>query len=614
MSGTGEVIDIGGVVCTIRFMKWTSLVCSPFAWGLMRNRVGFGLTLWLVLLTGLGACTIQDARIDDPPLVTATPPGTNTPLPPTATSEPTPTPLPTLTPTATAVPRDLSLEDNSLFLYPIPNIYSGDLVTFQVLPHVPDNVNPANVNVLITVDGEHVASGVLAARNLGGQVTGLFPWAWDTTGLVGTYEVAVILDPDNLIQIGDENPGNNLLVRPVEVLSARKLPGKEVGATWVTAESACCTIHAISGTAAYRDLPQLIQTIETAVEQARRAVRAELNQKLDIYLIDRVIGQGGYAADSMVISYLDRQYSGRGLHQVIVHETVHVLDRQFAPRRLTFLAEGLAVWATGGHYKPEDLERRAAALLELGQAYPLAQLIDNFYPVQHEIGYLQAGAFVQYLIQRDSWERFKAFYSDTTADDAPTQAEAVDLNLQIYYGRTLAEMEQEWWDTLRQKPAGKDNLADLQTTVRYYDLMRRYQAVYDPTAYYLTAWLPYPEEVRDRGNPADFTRGPQEEVNVVLEVMLLDVDDALRAADYNRANVLLDSIERALDNNGTFLDPLAINYQKIVQIGFKLGLEVQQVSVTGQTAVATLTAPQNNILIRWTLVLKGQEWIITSNQ
>lgn len=581
------------------------------------------MSVLLTLLLGLAACNIQDSRPDTLPGMTATTavsqttasantstPATDTPIPPT--TQPTAIP-PTLTPTATAVPPDLAIESTNIFLYPYPTIYSGDRVTFQVLPFVPDTLNPGNVNVLVSVNGQPMASGTLTGRNLSGQASGLFEWAWDTSEFIGPQEVAILLDPEDRIQIGDEDPANNIVSLAVNILPETALPDLEADAAWVTAENDCCRVHAISGTAAYRDLPQLLRTIDTAVQQASSTVHTTLGDKIDIYLIDRVIGQGGYAASAIVISYLDRQYSGRGLSEVVTHETVHILDRQFAPQRITFMAEGLAVWATGGHYKPEDIDHRASALVEMGAYIPLAQLIDNFYPVQHEIGYLEAAAFVKFMVERDGWERFKAFYSDVTADDAPLLSEAVDLNLQIYYGRSLAELEQEWQDYLLQKPPSKDDIDDLQTTLRYYDLMRRYQLEYDPTAYFLTAWLPYPQDVLDKGNPADFTRHPQEEINVVLEVMFQGVDEALRDADYGRANGLLDSITRVMDNDGAFLDPLGINYQHIVQKATQLGFEVQQVTISGDTAVATVTAPQNTNLIHWNLALKGQNWIILSN-
>jgi hypothetical protein len=44
----------------------------------------------------------------------------------------------------------------------------------------------------------------------------------------------------------------------------------------------------------------------------------------------------------MVVSYVDRRYAGGGLHELLVHEATHILDQQFAPQRISFLAEGLA--------------------------------------------------------------------------------------------------------------------------------------------------------------------------------------------------------------------------------------------------------------------------------
>ena len=157
------------------------------------------------------------------------------------------------------------------------------------------------------------------------------------------------------------------------------------------------------------------------------------------------------------------------------------------------------MWASGGHYKAEDLNQRAAALLATGSYVPLAQLIDDFYPVQHEIGYLEAGGFVTYLVDRGGWSRFKEFYSDVASDDGATLSAAVDANLQAYYGMTLAQLESEWLAALQSRPADPLVVDDLKTTVRYYDVVRRYQAAYDPTAHFLSAWLPHPNQVRELG-------------------------------------------------------------------------------------------------------------------
>lgn len=531
----------------------------------------------------------------------------------TATAPPVPTPTVIIIPTATAIPLDLSIQATNINLYPIPYVYSGDLVTFQVLPYVPANITPEDVTVHILVGDTIIANGTLSGRNLAGQAAGILQWAWDTTGIEGAQQVTVILDKDDRLQIGDEDPTNNVASLSVTILGQDELPDKEQNAAWVTAETNCCLVHAVSGTAAYRDLPQLLLEVEAAAQQAGNTLGITANRKYDIYFIDRVIGQGGYASSSVVISYLDRQYNGQGLHEVLTHEMVHLLDRQFAPQRITFLAEGLAVWVTGGHYKPENLTDRAVALVSTGTYLPLTQLINDFYPVQHEVGYLEAAGFIDYLVKQKGWQIFKAFYMDVTADDAPTLAEAVDVNLQIYYGRTLAQMEQEWLTTLKEIPVSETAVLDLQTTVRYYDVMRDYQLAYDPTAHFLTAWLPYPDDVQEMGNPADLTRHPQEEINVTLETMLYSADTALRAGDYERANVLLDSIARVLDQNGRFIDPLAVSYHDIVDKMMKTGYEPQQISLDGETAVVLVSHTSNTNLIKFNLRLRGQDWIILSN-
>lgn len=533
---------------------------------------------------------------------------------PTVQIPPTNTPaLPATAPATAVTPQiDLSLEEDDVFLYPVPDIYAGDKVTFQVLAHVPENVDPRSVTVHVLVDYQDVAEGSLSSPNLAGDAIGLFEWAWDTSGSVGEHVVHVILDRFDTVSVGDENADNNQVMRTVAVRDPLELSPNERNATWVTAETNCCNVYVVSGTAAYRDLPDLLVTVETAVMQAASRVEEELNRKIDVYLIDRVIGQGGYAGNAIVISYLDRQYASQGFEQVLVHEAVHIVDRQFAPDRITFLAEGLAVWGSGGHYKPENLSPRAAALVALGQYVPLAQLIDNFYPVQHEIGYLESAGFVDYLIDTYGWPGFKQFYADVSAADAPTMSQAMDLNLQQYFGVTLAQAEANWLAYLATLPEDRNMLIDLQTTIRYFNVMRHYQRAYDPTAYFLTAWLPYPGSLKTEGNPADLTRHPQGEVNVTLEVMLQAADVALRAGDYNKANVLLDSVTRVLDNDGVFIDPLAASYLNLVRSLTSQGYEVQQVLLNGDRAEVMVSGANTAVLTPLTLVLSGQNWVLSN--
>lgn len=573
--------------------------------------------LALLILVGCTGLTADPSATPTTAVSSPTDSALETAVSPTASPtdlQPTNTAPPAILPTETAVPPqpDLSIGEKDVFIYPVPNVYAGDRVTFQVVAHMPDTVDPQTVTVHVLVNYQDVAEGTLSSRNLGGDAVGLFEWAWDTTGEVGDQLVHVILDRYDTITEGDENRDNNQVALTVPVLDPQTLPLNERNATWVSAETTCCNVYVVSGTAAYRDLPELLVTVETAVEKAVLSIEEELGRKIDIYLIDRVIGQGGYAGNAIVVSYLDRQYASRAFAEVLTHEAVHIIDRQFAPERITFLAEGLAVWGTGGHYKIEDLDQRSAALVALDQYIPLQQLIDDFYPIQHEIGYLESAGFINYLIKTYGWLQFKQFYADVTAEDAPTMSQAIDLNLEQYFGVTLAQAEADWLAYLADLPEDRNQIIDLQTTIRYFNVMRRYQRLYDPTAYFLTAWLPYPGALQSEGNPADLTRHPQDEINVTLEVMLLASDTALRTGDYNRANVLLDSVTRVLDNDGIFIDPLAASYLNLVRTLAAQGYEAQSVTLEGDRAMVQVTGVNTAVLSDLTLVLSGQNWVFSN--
>ena len=556
------------------------------------------------------ATAVSEPNITSPPastteLVTPAPTAT-TPANPTAPQETAET-----LPAAPADIQDLSLSIENVQLYPVPKIYAGDRVTFQIQPRVPENVNVNDVTISIYVDGANIVTDILSHRNWAGEAEGLFEWAWNTTGQIGPHEIRAILDPNDVIQIGDESVENNEVVFNVDIGNPRKLPKSIANTSWAMEESDCCHIFTLTGTAAYRDRYQLIEAAETAVTQAADKLDELPERKLNIYFIDRTIGQGGYAGSDMVVTYNDRSYAGGNLHELLVHEAVHILDRQFAPQRLKFLAEGVAVWASGGHYKTENLNERSAALLQLGQYIPLQTLLADFYPTQHEIGYLEAAGFVTYLIDRYGWSTFRDFYIETSIDDAPVEAEALDLNMRAIYGKSLAEMESEWLGFLQTLELPETAVTDLATSIRYYDTMRRYQQAYDPAAHFLTAWLPSPREVREAGNPTDYLYHSQLDTQVTLEVILQAADEALRAGNYPRAIAHLDSINRILDTN-TFVDPLATSYFEIVQKAMGIGYEVQDVSLKADSALVLVKTANKPTLNPLQFKLKPLGWVLTN--
>ena len=54
----------------------------------------------------------------------------------------------------------------------------------------------------------------------------------------------------------------------------------------------------------------------------------------------------------------------------------------------------------------------------------------------------------------------------------------------------LGQAEAEWLATLRELPSSTSQLDDLRLTVKFYDIVRRYQQEWDRSAYFREVWLP----------------------------------------------------------------------------------------------------------------------------
>lgn len=576
--------------------------------GMWRALVGGAALLWLLV-----SCRPATPTPVVLPTLTSTPSPSPTQLPrPTPLPSPLPslTPLPSATPLPTATPPpDLSLTAGDVTLYPVPQLYIGDHVTFQVAPFVPEIVPPGDVDVHIYVNDHLVLDGHLNRPNLGGVVTGLYEWIWQAGPTAGAYTVRVELDPYDRVRVGDEDPQNNQALFTVTVAET----GPDAAADWRIIQTPRANIYVVAGTAADRDGDWLAHQVEESISRASVALGVEATQPIEVYFIQRTIGQGGYAGSAMVITYSDRNYSGGGLSEVLTHETIHLLDNALEPSdHFRFWTEGLAVWGVGGHYKVESLDQRAAALLlEIDQYIPLAGLIDDFYPAQHEIGYLEAGALINYLVTQYGRERFFSFFGNLRYVSGQSLSYATDQALQTHYGKTLDQVEQEWHVYLRSQARDPNAAVDLLTTIRFYEVMRQYQQQYDPTAYFLFAWLPSPTALRDRNLTAELTRHPLTEVNIALETMLEAADVALRQGDYNQANALLDSVLRVLRNDGLFMEPLANSYLELVRLTAELGYEAQKIDVQGSLALVLASPPDSSELRQFHLSLDGQTWKFT---
>jgi len=458
-----------------------------------------------------------------------------------AFAPPTPTkPAPTLPPEPSPTPA----ADFSVKFHPDGGLYVGDQVSIEVI--TPTGFNAHEKSVKIIADGQEVGTAAFSPYGIAGRQQATFTWSWDTAGLEpGAHSLNFSVLPDGpQWQEG------------VTLLPAADVPPPGADAHWATVSTECCTIYYLTGTEVERDIATLEQTADAEARDVEHKLGTTLDEKIPVVLMSRVLGHGGFTNDAIYVSYLDRNYAGGVTAQVLHHEMVHWFDGKLGgDLRPTILVEGLAVYLSGGHFKPEVLPPRAAALLDLGWYIPLRELSDKFYPSQHEIGYIEAGALVQYMVEKYGWEAFNAFYRDMHAQPSGRQSDAMDAALQAHFGLTVEQLETQWLgslEALRQGATPPDLSArqDVMLTVQFYDTVRRYQQTLDPSAYFQTAWLPDAAQMRDKGITADYVRHPQAPVNIYFETLLVEADASLRAGDYESTANTLKTVNLMLDSLG----------------------------------------------------------------
>ncbi len=514
---------------------------------------------------------------------------------------------PTLQPSPTAGP----VEDHpyTVRFHPDGQLYVGDQISIEVIAPKGVELEDRTVDVrLISPEAAPLAAGAFGSFGIGGRNQATFYWAWDTRQMApGAHEIEFVVQPDGLEWV------ETVWLKPQEAL---QLP--EAEARWAAAESDCCLIRYVQGVEPGRDLDILLQLADEQAEAAERALGAALDEPVRIVFLPRLLGHGGFAGGEIYISYLDRNYAGSNPPQVIHHELVHMLDRELAGElRPTLLVEGLAVYLSGGHFKYEPLLPRAAALLDLGWYLPLGPLFDDFYFSQHEIGYLQAGALVEYLVDTHGWPAFDNFYRDIHPLENGAQSQAVDLAFQRHFGITLAELEEQFLAALRRYPLNPDLQEDVRLTVQFYDTVRRYQQQLDPSAYFLTAWLPSVDEMRRRGIVADYIRHPATAENIALESLLVAADQDLRRGRYFEAESHLVAVNAVLDamaqdpTTAFGADPLAQDYFAVVRQMLAAGYEPKAIRISGDHARAL--AGQHGVeLVSVELARTSEMWEIVS--
>jgi hypothetical protein len=440
------------------------------------------------------------------------------------------TPLPAATPAPTCTPGPAF----TVRVHPDGPLYVGDLVSFEVF--APSGMDTAETSVQISANGQALASAEFESFGIGARSQATFYWAWDTSGLeAGAHTLDFTLPPSG------PSWQETYILRP-----AAEVPYPEPTARWETLTTDCCVIGYITGSEAERDLETLADMADKQADKVEAIMQAEFNAPVELVFFPRVLGHGGFASDAIYISYLDQNYSGGDLEQVIHHEMVHILDHQLGGGRTSILVEGLATWLSGGHFKPEPIYPRAAALLQLDWYIPLQKLADDFYPSQHEIGYLEAAALTGYLIDTYGWETFNLVHRGSNEGEV-SPSKALDAAFRQYLGRSFDEIETDFVEFLRTQTVKSTHVIDVRLTVAYYDTLRAYQQALDPSAHYLTAWLPSGAVMRERGIVADFLRRPRAPINERIEGILVQTNQALLTGDYP-------AVEQNLRTAQTFLE------------------------------------------------------------
>lgn len=127
-------------------------------------------------------------------------------------------------------------------------------------------------------------------------------------------------------------------------------------------------------------------------------------------------------------------------------------------------------------------------------------------------------------------------------------------------------------------------------TTLYYDTIRRYQQLLDPSAYFATAWLLDGEQMREQGIVADYLRAPLEDENLALEMMLLTANQDFLETRFIQVENLLKIINQVLDRQEQKdaqpfgVHPLAQDYLLLVKAARQAGYIPQRISVENNIA------------------------------
>ncbi|HEX9374412.1 MAG TPA: hypothetical protein VF897_25575, partial [Roseiflexaceae bacterium] len=339
---------------------------------------------------------------------------------------------------------------------------------------------------------------------------------------------------------------------------------------WVEQATPHFRLRAPPGTAAARDLGQLSAVAEASYTQAASVMTTQ-PVSISVYLVPRVFWQGGVAygqGGPLEISYLDRNYAGIKSWSYFVHEVTHALSADVLPRGAEvggLLGEGVAVYASGGHYSLEPIDAWAAALTTSESYIPLCRLRYDFYGAQHEIAYEEGASFVGYLIRTYGLDTFRRIYAAQRPQrgdqkiDVEAFCAADDRRAVPPTGKRASALERDWLTYLKTIRPTEEQRRSWELMVRFFNTMRRYQETLDKPA----RDLPPPPDTWDRATAAKYLNAATGHRAIVLETMLGAALPAIQNGDLAHATALMDAIETTLPAPGAPAGSLAHDYDAI---------------------------------------------------
>jgi hypothetical protein len=245
-------------------------------------------------------------------------------------------------------------------------------------------------------------------------------------------------------------------------------------------------------------------------------------------------------------------------------------------------------------------------------------LADDFYASQHEIGYMEGASLIDYMVKTYGWDAFSSFYRDMHIKNGESQSQAIDTALQAHFSITFDTLEQNYKAALESQADVDAWVDDVRLTVDYYETMRRYQQLLDPSAYFRTAWLLDNKTMRQKGIVADYLRHPNQPENLALEAMLISAARLMSTQKFADASHLLGEVNLVLDGiehettDPFSASPLAVDYLGVASTLKNQGYETQSIDVSSNSAIANATTASGPDVIELHLTRSGGEWVLAA--